>query len=136
MDFAGIVEETGEEIFGTARGTFAEYVSVSRSRIAPKPSSLEFAEASALPLAGVTALQGLRDPLPPLEVGVTETALRRNAERDDFVRARLQAGNQLQPILGQESHMIARAAAADALIHVPRGEGEIAAGARVSWLRL
>jgi hypothetical protein len=32
--------------------------------------------------------------------------------------------------------MIARAAAAAALIHVPRGDGELAAGSRVSWLRL
>jgi molybdopterin molybdotransferase len=82
------------------------------------------------------ALQGLRDPLPPFEEGVTEAALRRNAERDDFVRARVGSGGRLEPILGQESHMIARAAAADALIHVPRGEGELAAGSRVSWFRL
>src|SRR5262245_11745089 len=61
------------------------------------------------------ALQGLADPLPPLESGVTEAALRRNAERDDFVRARLHEGARLEPILGQESHMIARAALADAL---------------------
>jgi molybdopterin molybdotransferase len=82
------------------------------------------------------ALQGLRDPLPAFEDGVTEAALRRNAERDDFVRARLRAGGRLEPILGQESHMIARAAAADALIHVPRGDGELAAGSTVSWMRL
>ena len=82
------------------------------------------------------ALQGLRDPLPPLEDGVTDAALRRNAERDDFVRARLRNRGRLEPILGQESHMIARAAGADALIHVPRGDGELAAGSRVSWLRL
>jgi molybdopterin biosynthesis enzyme len=67
---------------------------------------------------------------------VTEAALRHNPERDDFVRARLRGGSNLEPILGQESHMIARAAGAAALIHVPRGEGELAAGSRVSWLRL
>jgi hypothetical protein len=32
--------------------------------------------------------------------------------------------------------MIARAAAADALIHVPRGDGELAAGSTVGWIRL
>jgi hypothetical protein len=32
--------------------------------------------------------------------------------------------------------MIVRSAAADALVHVPRGEGELAAGASVSWFRL
>ena len=34
----------------------------------------------------------------------------------------------LEPVTGQESHMIVRAAAADALVLVPRGEGELAAG--------
>ena len=37
---------------------------------------------------------------------------------------------------GQDSHMIVRAAAADALVLVPRGEGELAAGAPVSYLRI
>jgi molybdopterin biosynthesis enzyme len=41
-----------------------------------------------------------------------------------------------EPIVGQESHMIVRSATADALVHVPRGEGELAAGSRVAWLRL
>ena len=40
----------------------------------------------------------------------------------------------LEPLSGQESHMIARAAHANALVLVPRGEGELAAGAAVSWL--
>ena len=87
----------------------------------------------------VRALQGVRDPLPPLEDGELAAALRRNTARDDFVRARLRrdAGAAvLEPIVGQESHMIARAAAADALVHVPRGDGELAAGTRVAWLRL
>jgi molybdopterin biosynthesis enzyme len=42
----------------------------------------------------------------------------------------------LEPLSGQESHMIVRSSAADALVHVPRGDGELAAGAVVSWLRL
>jgi len=42
----------------------------------------------------------------------------------------------LEPIRGQESHMIARAAAADAILHVPRGDGEIAAGSPVRFLPL
>lgn len=85
------------------------------------------------------ALQGITAPLPRFEPGRTVAALRRNAERDEFVRARSRVDGDaivLEPILGQESHMIARAAAADALVHVPRGNGEVAAGAVVSWLRL
>jgi molybdopterin molybdotransferase len=85
------------------------------------------------------ALQGLRDPLPRTEWGRLASALRRNDARDEFVRARSRAdrdGTILEPLSGQESHMIARAAAADALVHVPRGDGELAAGSRVAWLRL
>jgi molybdopterin biosynthesis enzyme len=55
------------------------------------------------------------------------------------VRARLsssEAGATLEPLTGQESHMIARAAGADALVLVPRGEGELADGALVDYLRL
>ena len=77
------------------------------------------------------ALQGLRDPLPRLEPGVLASPLRRNDARDEFVRARSRLdrdGVVLEPLSGQESHMIVRAAAADALVHVPRGDGELAAG--------
>jgi molybdopterin biosynthesis enzyme len=42
----------------------------------------------------------------------------------------------LEPLTGQESHMIVRTAAADALVHVPRGAGVLAAGAHVMWIRL
>jgi molybdopterin molybdotransferase len=85
------------------------------------------------------ALQGLDDPLPRVERGVLAAALRRNDARDEFVRARSRLdrdGVVLEPLSGQESHMIARAAAADALVHVPRGEGVLDAGATVGWIRL
>ena len=85
------------------------------------------------------ALQGLDDPLPPSERGVLAASLRRNDARDEFVRARSRVdrdGVVLDPLSGQESHMIARAAAADALIHVPRGDGELRAGSTVGWIRL
>jgi molybdopterin molybdotransferase len=100
-------------------------------------SSLVGCELFAKP--ALRALQGLRDPLPPLEEGALAAPLRRNVARDDFVRARARAGADgvtLEPVTGQESHMIVRAAGANALVHVPRGEGELAAGSRVAWLRL
>jgi molybdopterin molybdotransferase len=100
-------------------------------------SSLVGCELFAKP--AVRALQGLPEPLPRLEPGRLASALRRNAARDEFVRARSRLdpeGAVLEPLTGQESHMIVRAAAADALVHVPRGEGELEAGAAVSWLRL
>ena len=85
------------------------------------------------------ALQGLRDPLPRFEPGRLASPLRRNDARDELVRARSRLdrdGIVLEPLSGQESHMIVHSAAADALVHVPRGEGELEAGAPVSWLRL
>jgi len=85
------------------------------------------------------ALQGLVDPAPRFEPGKLMSPLQRNEARDDFVRARSRTGTDevlLEPLGGQESHMIARAAAADALVHVPRGRGELGAGAAVAWLRL
>jgi molybdopterin molybdotransferase len=83
--------------------------------------------------------QGLASASIEYELGRSTAALRRNPHRDEFVRARRHLdGDQfiLEPILGQESHMIVRAAAADALIHVSRGDSEIAAGAMVRYLRL
>ena len=85
------------------------------------------------------ALQGLREPLPRFEPGRLASAVRRGEGRDEFVRARIRRGSEtvvLEPLSGQDSHMIVRAASADALVLVPRGEGELAAGAAVSWLRL
>jgi molybdopterin molybdotransferase len=87
----------------------------------------------------VAALQGAARPGPTYEPGLLGSSLRRNAARDELVRARRVAGvdgTRLHPLSGQESHMIVRAAAADALVLVPRGEGELAAGQAVGYLRL
>jgi molybdopterin molybdotransferase len=88
---------------------------------------------------GLRAVQGAANPLPRFAQGVTSATFRRNVQRDEFVRAvRMDDGDvvHLEAISGQESHMIAKAAAADALVHVPRGDGEIAAGAAVRFLSL
>ena len=85
------------------------------------------------------ARQGAGSPGPGYLRARVTSALRRNPHRDEFVRAmRTEAADEvgLAPIVGQESHMIARAAAADALIHVPRGEGELQAGEMVRFLPL
>jgi molybdopterin molybdotransferase len=87
----------------------------------------------------VLALQGLADPMPRYEPGTLAAALKRSPARDQLVRARRRAAEgtvELQPLTGQESHMIARAAAADALVLVPRGDGELPAGSAVRYLRL
>jgi molybdopterin molybdotransferase len=85
------------------------------------------------------ARQGMERPEPRYLSGTSAVPLRRNPLRDEFLRARRQEtadGPRLEAIQGQESHMIVRAASADALIHVVRGDGEIPAGAAVRYLTL
>ena len=69
-DMAGVVVEVGkdvtrfkpgDEVFGTGGGTFAEYVRSSESKVVRKPAGLTFEQAAAIPVAALTALQGLRD---------------------------------------------------------------------------
>jgi molybdopterin molybdotransferase len=85
------------------------------------------------------ALQGAAEPGPAFRPGTLGRPLRRDPARTELVRARLRMGGDavvLDPITGQESHMIVRAAAADALVLVPRGDGELGAGAGVRYLAL
>jgi molybdopterin molybdotransferase len=100
-------------------------------------SSLVTCELFVLP--ALRALQGAADPGPHFESGRLGRAVRRNPRRDELMRARSsmsQDGRVLEPVSGQESHMIARAAEADTLVLVPAGEGEVPAGAPVRYLRL
>jgi NADPH:quinone reductase-like Zn-dependent oxidoreductase len=72
-DFAGRVEEVGknitqyrpgDEVFGAkgfSGGAFAEYVCATEEELAQKPANASFEQAAALPVAALTALQGLRD---------------------------------------------------------------------------
>ena len=69
-DLAGRVEavgsnvtqfQPGDEVFGVGTGSFAEYASVPENRVALKPTKSSFEEAAAVPVAAITALQGLRD---------------------------------------------------------------------------
>ena len=84
------------------------------------------------------ALQGFDSPLPRFEPGRLAYALRRG-HRDELVRARTRveaADVVLEPLTGQDSHQIARAAQADALVWVPAGEGELPVGALAGYYRL
>ena len=69
-DLAGRVEavggnvtrfKPGDEVFGTAEGSFAGYVCAREDRLALKPANLTFEQAAVLPISGMTALQGVRD---------------------------------------------------------------------------
>ena len=85
----------------------------------------------------VLALQGAAEPGPFYLPGTLATTVRRDPQRAQLIRARVrveQAGVVLEPLQGQESHMIATAAAADALVLIESGEGELPAGATVRYL--
>ena len=69
-DVAGQVEAVGakvttlrpgDEVFGTCRGAFAEYARSDDKSLVKKPARLTWEQAAAIPIAGCTALQGLRD---------------------------------------------------------------------------
>jgi NADPH:quinone reductase-like Zn-dependent oxidoreductase len=70
MDVAGLVEavgtkvtrfQPGDEVFGTCDSSFAEYATVRVDRLAPKPASLTFEQAAAVPVSACTALHALRE---------------------------------------------------------------------------
>src|SRR5450756_1846553 len=69
-DVAGQVEAVGtsvtrfrpgDEVFGWCVGAYAEYAPVSEDALAPKPPNLTFEQAASVPMAGLVALQALRD---------------------------------------------------------------------------
>jgi len=69
-DMAGRIEavgkgvtrfKTGDEVFGAGMGGFAEYACVREDKLVLKPSAITFEQAAAIPVAGITALQALRD---------------------------------------------------------------------------
>ena len=70
IDAAGRVEAVGanvrglrpgDEVLGFCRGAFAEYARAEADKVVPKPVSLTFEQAAAVPMAGTTALRGIRD---------------------------------------------------------------------------
>jgi molybdopterin molybdotransferase len=85
------------------------------------------------------ALQGAREPGPAYLPGRLGSPLRRNEHRDELVRARTRVERDavvLEPLRGQESHMIVRSAEASALVLVPHGVGAVPEGAPVRYLSL
>jgi molybdopterin molybdotransferase len=87
----------------------------------------------------IEALQGLTEPGPRFEWGRLASQVRRDPHRDVFLRALAKSsrtGVSLAPVQGQESHMITRAAGANALALARRGEGTLPAGTAVEFLRL
>jgi len=70
LDVAGQVEavgndvpgfQAGDEVFGTCRGSFAEYACARPDRLSPMPANLSFEQAASVPISGYAALQAVRD---------------------------------------------------------------------------
>ncbi|MFD9011811.1 NAD(P)-dependent alcohol dehydrogenase [Streptomyces sp. NPDC059552] len=70
MDVAGVVEAVGpdvtrfrpgDEVYGNCHGSFAEFACAKEGALAPKPESLDFEQAAAVPVSGCTALGAVRD---------------------------------------------------------------------------
>jgi NADPH:quinone reductase-like Zn-dependent oxidoreductase len=70
LDLAGVVVSTGpdttrfqvgDEVFGIGKGSFAQFAAAKEDKLALKPSNLTFEQAAAVPVSGLTALQGLTD---------------------------------------------------------------------------
>ncbi|HVR31563.1 MAG TPA: NAD(P)-dependent alcohol dehydrogenase [Acidimicrobiia bacterium] len=70
FDVAGVVVEVGadvtrfqpgDEVFGIGKGTFAEFAAARADKLSRKPVALTFEQAAAVPMSGMTAIQGLAD---------------------------------------------------------------------------
>jgi NADPH:quinone reductase-like Zn-dependent oxidoreductase len=69
-DVAGVVDaigsavtrfRVGDEVYGSSNGSYAEYAAADEDKLAPKPANLTFEQAAAVPMAGLVALQAVRD---------------------------------------------------------------------------
>jgi molybdopterin molybdotransferase len=87
-------------------------------------------------LPALRALQGEADPAPRYRQAVLAGPIKPDARRDELVRARLTPAGELEPLTGQESHMIVRAAEANALVFVPTGSDELPVGSTARYLAL
>jgi molybdopterin molybdotransferase len=131
-DFWGVAVKPGKPLSFATRGATLVF------GLPGNPvSSLAAVELFVRP--ALRALQGDSRPGPNYEVARLASAVRRNANRDELVRARTaREGDEvvLEPLTGQESHMIARAAGANALVLVRSGQGELRAGEPARYLPL
>ena len=87
----------------------------------------------------VNVLLGVPDPLPEYRRAILGGTVKRNRHRDEYVRAtsRREADAVIvDPLPGRESHMIASAARADALVAVEAGEGELSAGEEIRYIAI
>jgi molybdopterin molybdotransferase len=85
----------------------------------------------------VNALLGVPEPLPEYRAAILGAAVKRNPHREEYVRATTRHEGDavvVDPLPGRESHMIASAARADALVAVEAGAGELSAGEEIRYI--
>lgn len=130
-DFAGRVEavgtgvtqyKPGDEVFGIRRGSFAEYVCAPQKFIAMKPANISFEAAAAIPLAGLTALQALRDS-GKIQAGQKVLINGAGGGVGTFaVQIAKSLGTEVTAVCGPRNLEVVRAAGADHVIDYTRGD--------------
>lgn len=156
VDVAGVVAEVGDEVegfavgdevFGIARGALAERADARAELLAIKPSTTTFEEAAAVPLAGLTALQALRDQ-GRMREGFSVLVLGASGGVGHYAvqLARSLGASRIVGSCSARNRDLVLSLGADTVLDYARGEVEaleerfdvildIAGGARVSFLR-
>ena len=114
--------EPGDEVYGSTRRAYAEFVAVAENKIAPKPKELSFEEAATLPYAAFAALQALRDHakvLPGDQVLVVGAS---GAVGSIAVQLAKAFDAEVTGVCGPRSLDVARSAGADHVVDYTRGD--------------
>ncbi|GAA2142765.1 NAD(P)-dependent alcohol dehydrogenase [Nocardioides koreensis] len=131
VSFAGRVEAVGsqvtrfavgDEVYGAARGTYAEYVAAAERKVASKPADLSFEEAAVLPYAAFAALQAVRDHgrvQPGEQVLVVGAS---GAVGSIAVQVAKADGAEVTGVCGPRDQQLATAIGADHVIDYSRGD--------------
>lgn len=137
LSFAGRVEAVGkdvsrfrpgDEVYGAAKGTYAEYVAAPAGKVALKPATLTFEQAAALPYAAFAAVQAVRDHgrvRPGDQVLVVGAA---GAVGSIAVQMAKQLGAEVTGVCGTRSLELTRSLGADHVVDYTRED--FAAGSR------
>jgi len=129
-DLAGRVEAVGEdvkrfrpgdEVFGVRRGAFAEYVCATEDKLVHKPANVSFEAAATVPIAGLTALQALRDK-GKIQTGQNVLIYGSGGGVGTFaVQIAKSFGTEVTAVCGPRNVEIARCIGADHVIDYSRG---------------
>jgi NADPH:quinone reductase-like Zn-dependent oxidoreductase len=127
--FAGTVERTGpgvvglvpgDDVYGTADGSFAQYTVAPLGQVARKPANLSFAQAASLPISAVAALQAVRD-VARVQSGDTVLVIGASGGVGSFaVQIAAAFGAEVTGVAGPDSEAFVRALGATHAVDYPR----------------